>query len=263
MRVPPSVRPSRRPPAGLLRTLSALLTLAVAGSAALSSYRVRAGDTLWGIAQHYATSVSALSGTNRIVDPNRIYAGQVLLIVSGEREPGRPGTDRPVTTRGVRASPIASVDRQALGSITSRLPARLRVQPARLALLPVFRRWAGIYHVPVDLVEGLAWMESGWQASVVSSTGAMGIGQLEPDTVAFVSRVLLHVRLDPRVADDNIRMTARLLGFLLASTRGNVAEAVAGYYQGLSSVRTHGMLPTTARYVAGVLALRRSFGSPR
>jgi hypothetical protein len=36
--------------------------------------------------------------------------------------------------------------------------------------------------------------------------------------------------------------------------------AVAGYYQGLASVRAHGMLPETKNYVANVLALRHRFG---
>ena len=36
--------------------------------------------------------------------------------------------------------------------------------------------------------------------------------------------------------------------------------AAAGYYQGLSSVREHGMLPETQRYVDNVMALRSRFG---
>jgi hypothetical protein len=37
-------------------------------------------------------------------------------------------------------------------------------------------------------------------------------------------------------------------------------QAIAGYYQGLSSVRKKGMYPDTRRYVVNVLALRRSYG---
>jgi hypothetical protein len=36
--------------------------------------------------------------------------------------------------------------------------------------------------------------------------------------------------------------------------------AIAGYYQGLSSVQTQGMLPETRQYVANVQALRGRFG---
>ena len=39
----------------------------------------------------------------------------------------------------------------------------------------------------------------------------------------------------------------------------DVRQAVAGYYQGLQSVRDHGMYPSTKQYVANVMALRARF----
>jgi hypothetical protein len=51
------------------------------------------------------------------------------------------------------------------------------------------------------------------------------------------------------------------LGYLLGAGGGDPATAVASYYQGLASVRRIGMLPSTRRYVANVLALRRRFGT--
>jgi hypothetical protein len=36
--------------------------------------------------------------------------------------------------------------------------------------------------------------------------------------------------------------------------------AAAAYYQGLGSVRQHGVLPATQRYVNNVLSLRARFG---
>lgn len=41
---------------------------------------VRAGDTLWAIAREYGTTVEAIARENRIVDPNRIFAGERLRI---------------------------------------------------------------------------------------------------------------------------------------------------------------------------------------
>ena len=38
------------------------------------------GDTLSAIAQRFGTTVSAIAFLNRIADPNRIYAGESLLI---------------------------------------------------------------------------------------------------------------------------------------------------------------------------------------
>ncbi|MDP9388152.1 MAG: transglycosylase SLT domain-containing protein, partial [Actinomycetota bacterium] len=139
------------------------------------------------------------------------------------------------------------------------LPARLVGQPARLALMPHFDAAAAEFGVPADLLKALAWLESGWQNDKVSSTRAMGIGQLMPATVEFVNARLLGARLDPRRADHNIRMSARFLAYLLRANGGDVAGALASYYQGLASYRRDGALPQSGQYVANVLALRAKF----
>ncbi|HEY0775874.1 MAG TPA: peptidoglycan-binding LysM, partial [Nocardioidaceae bacterium] len=56
---------------------------------------------------------------------------------------------------------------------------------------------------------------------------------------------------------DNVEAGVHLLKILRQEARLRVA--VAGYYQGLAGVRRHGMYSDTKRYVANVLALRRSF----
>ena len=53
-----------------------------------------------------------------------------------------------------------------------------------------------------------------------------------------------------------IKIAATTLG----ETGGDPALAAAGYYQGIGSVRSIGMLPETQRYVANVMALRSRFG---
>lgn len=49
---------------------------------------VRAGDTLWAIAGEYGTTVEAIARENRIVDPNRIFAGERLRITLPARGNG-------------------------------------------------------------------------------------------------------------------------------------------------------------------------------
>ncbi len=49
---------------------------------------VRAGDTLWAIAREYGTTVEAIAIENRIVDPNRIFAGERLRITLPARGSG-------------------------------------------------------------------------------------------------------------------------------------------------------------------------------
>jgi len=46
-------------------------------------YRVRWGDTLTSIAWRYCTTPWAIARWNGIPDPNRIYAGQILVIYPG------------------------------------------------------------------------------------------------------------------------------------------------------------------------------------
>jgi soluble lytic murein transglycosylase-like protein len=111
----------------------------------------------------------------------------------------------------------------------------------------VFERWAGHYGVSPALLEAMCWMESGWQNTVVSSTGAVGIGQLMPDTVDW-ARMTTGLALDPHRPDDNIRMSARFLRFLLDNT-GDQRTALAAYYQGLRSIREGPLLPDTKNYV--------------
>lgn len=49
---------------------------------------VRAGDTLWAIAREYGTTVEAIARENRIVDPNRVFAGERLRITLPARGNG-------------------------------------------------------------------------------------------------------------------------------------------------------------------------------
>ena len=49
-------------------------------TAALNTYTVRAGDSAIGIARQFGVDLDALLATNRVVDRNRVYVGQVLTI---------------------------------------------------------------------------------------------------------------------------------------------------------------------------------------
>ena len=191
------------------------------------TYVVRAGDNLETIAKRNGTTVSALAAANKIINPNLVIMGTKLKI----------------------PTPSAS-----------KLPARLLAHPERLALTPRFDYWAKVYGVPPDLLKGLAWYESGWQNNVVSSTGAVGVGQLEPFTSDFVSKqLLMNPALSPKKVDDNIRMSARFLRFLLDRVGGAPGLALAAYYQGLARTQQGKFFNDTKTYVAGVSAARGQF----
>jgi soluble lytic murein transglycosylase-like protein len=84
--------------------------------------------------------------------------------------------------------------------------------------------------------------------------------QVMPGTWDWVQENLAQRALDPDSATDNVRAGSLYLGRLLQETGGDERTAVAGYYQGLASVREDGLLPETERYVDNVMALRSRFG---
>jgi soluble lytic murein transglycosylase-like protein len=224
-------------PGWLRRGLSgaALLAVVITGSAAGQIHRVQLGDTLEDLGRQYGVPVAALVEANRIADPDHVLAGSRLVIPSpapAARAGAAPGAPRPVN-----------------------------VPVARERLRPLFARYAKAAGVPVDLAMALAWQESGWQNRIVSSTRAVGVMQLMPDTVEFASRILLRQsgNLDPADPAANIRMGTRFLRYLLDRAGGDVEIALASYYQGLRSVSERGPFDETRRFVANVKALRRRF----
>ena len=197
-----------------------------APASALRTYVVERGDNLTHIARRFDVSLGELIAANRVRRSQPLAVGQKLRI------------------------PTAN-----LGS----LPSRLRTNPARLALRPQFVQWANRNAVPVDLLEATLWLESGWNQSRISSTGAVGIGQLMPATAAFIESELIGADLDPHRVEDNIRMSARYLRFLLRFTNGDSTRALQAYYQGIGSIRVNGLYPDTLSYAASVQALRARF----
>jgi len=230
-----------------LRSLVAVLitaTILTAGQAgaradrAPGTYTVRPGDTLSAVATRTRVRVADLAAANKIIDVHRIRVGDRLVIPGGAPQP--PGDAAKPDLR--------------------RLPARLRDQPGRLAMLPRFDAAAREFGVPADLLKAVTWQESGWQNDKISSTKALGIGQLMPNTVVFVNGSLLGgARLDPRQPEHNIRMSARFLAYLLQRTKGDARTAVSAYYQGLASVQRRGPYSDTRRYADDVLALQSKF----
>ena len=184
---------------------------------------------------------------------------QYLLVRHGIAVPVNGYFDGP-TLRGVRrfqrqAHLVADgmVGPRTRAALAGRAP-----RPRRVGTISSVRflldHWAAHYGVNVHLVRGLAWMESGYNNRLVSSTGARGIMQIEPYTWRFVESVLIghHVQHGP---SGNIHVGVAYLRRLLADFHGNERLALAGWYQGERAVRRHGMYKETRLFVADVLAL--------
>jgi LysM repeat protein len=184
---------------------------------------VRSGESLSLLAKRYHTTVAKLARLNHL-DPSR-----VLLIGTKLRIPAAP---KRVATQQVAYRTTAKVT----------------------YVRGLLDRWAAHYGVSVHLVRALAWMESGYNNSLVSPVGARGIMQLLPATFRFVETVLIgrHVRHD---ADGNVRAGVAYLAHLLHDFHGDKRLALAGWYQGERAVRKHGVFKVSRRFVADVLAL--------
>ena len=92
---------------------------------------------------------------------------------------------------------------------------------------------------------------------MVSSANARGVMQVMPGTWDYVQQNLAGgQQLDPNSATDNVHAGVMYLKRLLTDAGGDENAAIAGYYQGLASVRERGMYDDTQQYVNNVQALR-------
>ncbi len=197
-----------------------------------STYTVLPGDTLGAIAVRFGTTTRILMDQNAIADANRIRPGTVLTVPGAVIEP----SDRP------------------------NLPERLRSRPERLALVPVFEKWAAANEIDPALLMALAFHESGWNQDAVSHAGAVGIGQLMPVSAQWIAAFLIgRPELDRTLPEDNIRMSARYLSWLLQRF-DDERLAIGAYFQGPTSVSAGIWNDSTELYVQNVLAQRPNFG---
>ena len=182
------------------------------------TYVVRPGDTLTALAGRFGLSLTALAHANGL-DP-----ANVLLIGTHLRIPQL----KTATAPAVQSTPA---------SVRTTLDA-----------------WAARSGVPESLVRALAWMESGYQPSVVSNAGAIGVMQTLPVTRDFVEEVLVGHPL-PRTLDGDVEVGVLYLRHLLQLFDGDQRLALAAWYEGADAVKTEGILPITKTFVDDVLAL--------
>ena len=184
-------------------------------------YVVRPGDTLSAVAARYGTTPGALVAANRLVNPNLVRIGAHLRIPQG-------------------------VDSAILG---------YDPWSARSLIVTYARQ----YGIEPSLPLAVAWQESGFNQTMVSRTGAVGVMQVEPYTGRHIS-TLLDRPFNLYQADDNVHAGVYWLAHLLAYYGGNERLATAAYYQGTRSLASHGFYQDTNQYVNNVMSLKTSFG---
>jgi LysM repeat protein len=204
------------------------------------AYKVRTGDTLGSLARQTGVSVNAMAAMNGL-DPNGVLlTGTVLKLPSGAPAPAAASTPAPAQTVVPNAAPEPTPQSLTAADIQS---------------------IAAAHGVSPSLAAAIAWQESGFNNGMVSGANARGVMQLMPGTWEYVQHNLAGGQpLDPNSATDNVHAGVTYLKHLIDESGGDENAAIAGYYQGLSSVRDRGMFDDTKRYVANVQALRSRFG---
>jgi soluble lytic murein transglycosylase-like protein len=151
-----------------------------------------------------------------------------------------------------RLALAAALSAAVLGAV---LVAALLHSPRQRTVRESIDYWSRVYGVDVHLARAVAWEESGNNPRALSSAGARGVMQVTPDTWRY-TEWLLGGRVG-RTSDGNIRIGIAYLHHLMRDFDGNLRLALAAYHQGPAAVRARGVYPSSARYVANVLALRR------
>jgi LysM repeat protein len=244
--------------------------------ATLEAYRVQPGDSLTAISERFHTTVGELARINRIDPAGTLLIGKSIRVpTAGTPRSGATYTVRPGDTLSaiafryeVSLGALADLNRLALADPLP-IGKRLELPAQKLASsLRSFPRstvrgsivfWSDHYGVDAHLASALAWMESGFNNSLVSAAGAVGVMQITPDTWDYVEQVLLLGQAVPHDQDGNVRIGVAYLHHLLHLYGGDERSALAAYYQGARALQTAGLFPGTKQYVDDILALKQRF----
>jgi soluble lytic murein transglycosylase-like protein len=228
------------PSSGTTATTSAAPAAPAAAPPALGGYTVRPGDTLSALAASSRVPVSAIAAENGLDPSGLLLAGTVIKLPTGAPAPAGSSQPAPTATVVPQAAPEPTPTRVGASTVQS-VAASEGVSPS--------------------LAAAIAWQESGFNNGMVSAANARGVMQVMPGTWDYVQKNILGGQtLDPNSATDNVKAGVLYLKSLLQQTGGDESAAIAAYYQGLGAVRSRGVLPETAHYVANVQALRARFG---
>jgi LysM repeat protein len=218
---------------------------AAATGVTMTSYTVRPGDTVSAIAVRQHSTITGILKANHLGRTATIVPGQRLRVPRAAAAAANSFAGRTYPDSIVRA---AQHNRARLAA---------RAVPGRDATRRLIVATAHRYGVDPALALAVAYQESGFNQRQVSVANAIGVMQVIPSSGRWASD-LVGRRLDLLDTRDNVTAGVVILRALTRSAASR-REAVAGYYQGLSSVRRRGMFVDTKSYVRSIEALVHRF----
>jgi Transglycosylase SLT domain len=102
------------------------------------------------------------------------------------------------------------------------------------------------YSLDPRLLASLIAVESSFRPTAISSSGAVGLGQLKPDTARWLGVA------NPFDPIQNLMGAAKYLRYLLNRYNGNVVEALAAYSRGQGTIERYGIDQNALAYVRRV-----------
>jgi LysM repeat protein len=219
------------------------------------SYTIKAGDTLGAIASRHGVSLAALLQANNLQASTVIYPGKKLTIPAGNG--GSPTTPPPTnlvpsTFLGVTYPQAVVADANRNKQILNSLPV-----PSSAEMRTIVANTARSMGVDPSLAMAFAYQESGFNQRAVSPANAIGTMQVIPMSGQWASD-LVGRKLNLLNPQDNVTAGVAIIRSLLA-TSPSQDIAIASYYQGAYSVKTHGMFSDTKNYVASIKAHQKNF----
>ncbi len=219
--------------------------------AATRVHVVRAGETMTSIADTYRVPLTKLLAANRSANPRLIVPGQRIAVPVPRPSTPKAASKPTPTSANTFAGYTYSNATVAAAKKNRAALARAHV-PSRTEAAAMIRRTAMRHGVDPRLALAISWQESGWNQRAVSVANAIGTMQVIPSSGDWASE-LAGRRLNLLDPQDNITAGVVIIRALQVSAESR-EHAIAGYYQGLRSVRTQGMFEDTKQYVAAVLA---------
>jgi len=216
---------------------------AAAQAAGSVSHTVRTGDTVGAIATKHGTTVAAVVAANGLDARAMIRVGQTLTVPVAAAAPAAATVGNTFAGRTYADSVVAAANANLATLRSTPAPSKADMQ-ARIATT------ARSMGVDPALAQAIAFQESGFNHAVVSPANAIGAMQVIPTSGQWASD-LVGRQLNLVNPDDNITAGVAILRALVGNAP-DLPTAIAGYYQGASSVKKNGMFADTRRYVANV-----------